>query len=341
MKMKAAVVTDTEKVSIQEIDRPMIKDDEVLIKAKTVGVCGSDLHLFRGTHAFRKPPAILGHEIAGEVVEIGKNVKTVKAGDRVTVEPQVGCGHCEFCQQHLENLCASKVVPGTAKWIGAFVEYFNAPAKTIYKLNSNVSYEMGTMVEPLAVAVHTLRRITVQSKDCLVILGAGTIGLLTLVAAKKMGYKTVVCTDTAAWNREMALKYGAAAALDPLREDVPAAVKSLTGGKGADVAIVAAGAKNILDQASACVRKRGEIGIVAMITEDVPFHCYPIVFNEQTMFGAMTYETRDFREAAAMINGGLDLNEFITQKMDIAHTQAALDILSQKKENVVKVLVTF
>ena len=339
MKMKAALVTDVHKVSIQEIDRPVVKDDEVLIKVKTVGVCGSDLHLFRGTHAFRKPPAILGHEIAGDVVEIGKNVKTVSIGDRVTVEPQYGCGDCEFCRQGLVNLCNSKVVPGTAKWIGVFVQYFNAPEKTIYQLNDAVSYKMGTMIEPLAVAVRALRRATVKEKDCLVILGSGTIGLLCLVVAKQMGYKNVVCTDTAEFNLAMALKHGATLAINPLEGDVVAAVKKLTVGKGADLALIAAGANNIVDQASACVRKHGEIGIVAMITEKIPFYSYQIVFNEQTMYGAMTYETKDFKEAAEMVNNGLDLDDFITQTMDLEHTQQGLDVLSQKKDNVVKVMI--
>jgi len=339
MKMKAALVTDVHKVSIQEIERPVVKDDEVLIKVKTVGVCGSDLHLFRGTHAFRKPPAILGHEIAGDVVEIGKSVKTVSIGDRVTVEPQYGCGDCEFCRQGLVNLCNSKVVPGTAKWIGVFVQYFNAPEKTIHKLNDAVSYKMGTMIEPLAVAVRALRRATVKEKDCLVILGSGTIGLLCLVVAKQMGYKNVVCTDTAEFNLAMALKHGATLAINPLEGDVVAAVKKLTGGKGADLALIAAGANNIVDQASACVRKRGEIGVVAMITEKIPFYSYQIVFNEQTMYGAMTYETKDFKEAAEMVNNGLDLNDFVTQTMDLEHTQQGLDVLSQKKDGVVKVMI--
>jgi L-iditol 2-dehydrogenase len=339
MKMKAALVTDVHKVSIQEIDRPVVKDDEVLIKVKTVGVCGSDLHLFRGTHAFRKPPAILGHEIAGDVVEIGKSVKTVSIGDRVTVEPQYGCGDCEFCRQGLVNLCNSKVVPGTAKWIGVFVQYFNAPEKTIYQLNDAVSYKMGTMIEPLAVAVRALRRATVKEKDCLVILGSGTIGLLCLVVAKQMGYKNVVCTDTAEFNLAMALKHGATLAINPLEGDVVAAVKKLTDGKGADLALIAAGANNIVDQASACVRKRGEIGVVAMITEKIPFYSYQIVFNEQTMYGAMTYETKDFKEAAEMVNNGLDLDDFVTQTMDLEHTQQGLDVLSQKKDGVVKVMI--
>ncbi|MDR2788404.1 MAG: alcohol dehydrogenase catalytic domain-containing protein [Candidatus Accumulibacter sp.] len=339
MKMKAAFVTDVGKVSIEEIERPSIRDDEVLIRVRTVGVCGSDLHLFRGTHAFRKPPAILGHEIAGDVVEIGKDVRDIRLGDRVTVEPQYGCRECDFCRQGLVNLCSSKVVPGTAKWIGVFVQYFNAPEKTVYKLNDAVSYEMGTMIEPLAVAVRALRRATVKEKDCVVILGAGTIGLLCLVVAKHLGYRKIVCTDTARFNLDMAIKSGATLALDPLETDVVDAVKKLTGGKGADLALVAAGAANILDQASACVRKHGEIGVIAMITEKIPFYSYQIVFNEQTMYGSMTYATNDFREAADMINSGLDLTDFITQTMDIDHTQEGLDILSQKKEDVVKVMI--
>ena len=118
--MKAAFVTDVEKVEVKEIEKPVITDTEVLIKAKTVGVCGSDLHLFRGTHPFRHAPAILGHEIAGEVVEVGSRVTKFKPGDRVTVEPQVGCGHCEMCEKGYISLCPGKKVPGTPKWIGAF-----------------------------------------------------------------------------------------------------------------------------------------------------------------------------------------------------------------------------
>jgi L-iditol 2-dehydrogenase len=283
---------------------------------------------------------VLGHELAGEIVEIGSAVKKFRVGDRVTVEPHFGCGECEFCKQELVNICLNKTAPGTPRWIGTFVEYFNAPEKTLYKLGDNVSYEMGVMVEPLAVAVHSMSRVTVKEKDCVVILGAGSIGLLTQIVAAKMGYKTIICTDTAPFNREMALKLGAKAALDPLAEDVTAKVKELTGGRGADLAIIAAGAANILDQASACVRKRGEIGIVSMITEKIPFYSYGVVFNEQTMFGSMTYETRDFAKAAEMINAGLNLDDLVTQKYELARSQEALAVLSEKKEKVVKVLVT-
>jgi L-iditol 2-dehydrogenase len=189
------------------------------------------------------------------------------------------------------------------------------------------------------VAVHAVRRARVREKDCLVILGSGTIGLMAQVVAREMGYKTIICTDTAAYNREMAMKLGAVAAIDPRAEDVPAFVKKLTGNRGADLVLVAAGAENILDQASACARKRGEIGLISMITTKIPFYCYSIVFNEQTLYGSMTYETRDFRKAAEMVNGGLDLSAFVTQRLGLDQSQKALEVLSQKKEPVVKVIV--
>jgi L-iditol 2-dehydrogenase len=337
--MRAAYVVENEKVEIRDIDVPTLKDDEVLIKVKTVGVCGSDLHLFKGTHAFRKPPAILGHEVAGDIVEIGANVTNFKIGDRVTVEPHLGCGKCEFCKQELVNLCTSKKAPGTPAWIGTFVEYFNAPEKTVYKINDNISYEMGTLIEPLAVAVHAIDRITVAEKDSIAILGSGTIGLLALVAAREAGYKNIICTDTQEFNLEMALKQGAKLALNPLKEDVVARVKEFTGGRGVDVALIAADSKVILDQASAMVRRRGEVGVIAMITEKIPVYTYSFVFNEQTLFGAMTYETKDFVKATEMINNGLDLSDFLTQTLPLEESQRALDILSEKKENVIKVIV--
>ncbi|MCG5102564.1 zinc-dependent alcohol dehydrogenase [Oceanobacillus alkalisoli] len=337
--MKAAFVVDECKVEIKNIEIPQIKDNEVLIKVKTVGICGSDLHLFQGTHAFRKPPVILGHEVAGDVVEIGKDVTKFKVGDRVTVEPHLGCGECEHCKNDLVNICLNKKAPGTADWIGTFAEYFNAPESVVYKIEGDVSYDLGTLIEPLAVGVHAIDRISVPEKDTIAILGSGTIGLLTLVAAREAGYKNIICTDTQAFNLDMAKKQGAKLVLNPLEDDVETEIKAFTNGKGVDVAIVCAGAPNIIDQASAIVKRRGEVGIVAMITEQIPVDTYQFVFNEINLFGAMTYETKDFLKAADMINKGLDLSDFITQKLPLEKAEEGLNILNDKTENVVKVLV--
>lgn len=338
--MKAAFVTEVGKVEIRQIEKPAIKDNEVLIQVKTVGVCGSDLHLFHGTHAFRKPPAILGHEVAGVIVEVGDAVTQYRVGDRVAVEPQVGCGHCEMCRQGLINICDNKVTPGTPEWNGTFAEYFSAAESTLHRLADGTSDEMGALIEPFAVAVHLMEQATVKQRDCIVILGAGSIGLLTLVAAREMGFRNIITTDTAPYNREMSLKLGAVASLNPLETDVAKAVHERNGGRGADLAIVAAGAPNILDQASACVRKRGEIGIVASIAKPQEFFCYNLVANEQRMYGVWTYEHKDFLKAASMINDGLDLEAFITHRLPLEESQTALETLSEKRGNVIKILMT-
>jgi L-iditol 2-dehydrogenase len=337
--MKAAFVVDKEKVEIREIEIPRITDDEVLIKVKTVGVCGSDLLLFRGIHPSRKPPTILGHEVAGDVIEVGKKVKNLKVGDRVTVEPQKTCGECEFCKQGLVNLCLNRKAPGTPGWNGTFAEYFNAPGKVVHQIADNVSYKIATLVEPFAVAVHTINRITVKSKETLVILGSGTIGLLTLVAARESGYQNIICTDTQDFNLSMAKKLGAKLVLNPLQDDVVDKVKEFTGGRGVDVALITADAKNIIDQALLLLRKRGEAGLVAMINNMSPICPTKISFDERTLFGVSTYETKDFKKAVEMINNGLELSSFITHNLSLDDSQKALKILNERKENVIKIIV--
>ena len=336
--MKVAMVTEPYKVEIREQPIPPTGDGEVLIKVKIAGVCGSDLHLFKGTHPFRQPPAVLGHEIAGDIISVGKNVTGFAPGDRVTVLPHVECKKCEFCKADLQNLCTAKTVPGTPKWCGTFAEYFVAPEQTVFKIAPGISYEMGALVEPLAVAVHAMRRIDEPGRDAIAILGTGTIGLLCVIVAREMGYKKIYCTDPAPFNREMAIKHGAALAVDPISEDP---VKAITeaNGRGVDVTLVAAGAPNIIDQASAMTKRRGEVCLVAMITREIPVYTYSFVFNEQRLIGAMTYQNRDFKEAMDMVNSGLDLSLCVTQQLPFNETQKGLDMLDQKKGDIVKILI--
>ncbi len=338
--MRAAVVTEPYKVEIQEIERPSVGPKDVLIKVKCAGICGSDLHLFMGSHAFRKPPAILGHELAGEVVEVGSEVTKFVVGDRVTVLPQIGCGECEFCQRGLVNICLNKTVPGTPKWNGTFVEYFVAPENVTYKLAEGVSYEAGAMAEPLAVAVHVVSRLgSLENKESVAILGSGTIGLLCLIAAKHYGFKKIICTDVLPYNLEMAKKLGADLTVNSQEEDVVEKVRAFTNGRGVDATFVAAGAPVIIDQASAITCRHGDVVLVAMITKQIPVNTYSFVFNEQRLLGAQTYQTEDFETAIKMINEGLDLNQLITKILPMEETQKGLEILHQRTENVVKILV--
>lgn len=338
--MRAAVVTEPYHVEIRDIPKPSVEANDVLIKVEVAGICGSDLHLFKGTHAFRKPPAVLGHEMAGTVVEVGKNVKKFKVGDRVTVEPQVGCGQCRYCGQGLANLCLNKKVPGTPAWVGTFVEYFVAPEQTVYSIPESLSFAEGLMAEPLAVAVHAVRRAELEPNDKVAILGSGTIGLLVLLAAKAKGVQTVYCTDVVDFNLEMAKKLGANATVHAIDEDPIEKIRTWTDDVGVDKVIIAAGPGTIIDQASAITRRRGRITLVAMITKPIPVYTYSFVFNEQILVGSQTYQSQDFAEAVRLLSTGeVDVSSLITQELSLAETEKGLKMLANKNGNIVKIVV--
>lgn len=337
--MKVAVVTEPFKVEIEEHPIPEVGENDVLIHVERAGICGSDLHLYKGTHAFRKLPAALGHEVCGTVCKIGSGVKRFQVGDHVTVEPQVGCGQCELCKSGNVNLCANKKVPGTPAWQGTFAEYFVAPEQAVYHLNANISFEVGTLVEPLAVAVQAMNCSNASSKDSIAILGCGTIGLLVLAVAKQRGYKKIFCTDTADFNRELAVKMGAQVAYDPVNCDVEKEIRKETEGKGVNLCVVAASAPNIIDQASTITGKLGEVVLVSMITKPIPVYTYSFVFNEQKLIGTMTYTTEAFRQACEMINEGLDVAQIVTHCLPLEDAGKGLEILDKKTENAGKILV--
>jgi len=338
--MKAAYVVDLKKTEIRDIAKPEPQKGEVLIKVKTVGVCGSDLHVFMGVHAFRKPPVILGHEISGEVCEVGEGVTKFKVGDRVTVKPAVACGECETCKNGMENLCLNNKAPGTPKWIGTFVEYFPAPEEVVYHIADETDYATATLTEPLAVAVHVMNLPQKKKKNSIAIIGCGSVGLLTMFLAQKAGYKKIIAIDPADYNREVSLKLGASLTINPITEDTCKTVNVFTDGHGVDLCIVAAGAPSILDQASAITRKGGEVVLVSMITKPQEVNSYAYVNKEQTLYGSNLYDTKDFEEALSITNGGTDMSVFVTQQLPLEDVQHAMELLSEKKENVVKIILT-
>lgn len=337
--MRAAFVTGVKETEIRDIEKPSPARGEVLIKVEAVGLCGSDLHLFLGLHAFRKPPVILGHELSGTVCELGEGVTKFQVGDRVTVNPSLSCKKCPACKRGLGNICERRKAPGTDSWIGCFVEYFPAPEETVYKIPDEVDFPRAALTEPLSVATHILGRISLNEIKTMAILGCGTIGLMTLYLAKKRGMEKVICSDPAAYNRQQALRFGADVVIDPLEGDPVKGALELTDGEGVDLCIVAAGAPPILDQASGMTRKGGEIGLVAMITKPVPFYSYSVVFREQRIFGSQIYQTQDFEAALGEVETDPGLSEFITQRMPMEEVQRAMEMLAEKKENVVKIIL--
>ena len=179
-------------LTMVEKDMPKVNSKEALIRITAAGIRGSDVHAYIGKHPFRTPPSILGHEIVGEIVEIGNKVVNFKVGDRVTVEPQIGCGHCPTCERGFYNLCEKKVILGTKEWDGGFAEYIVAPEQTLYEIPRSLSIDQAVLAEPLAVGVHAVNIAGIEKGDKVAILGSGPIGLLTAVVAHYKGQQQSV-----------------------------------------------------------------------------------------------------------------------------------------------------
>ena len=216
--MKGAVLAATKRIEVQEVDEPAYGEDEVLIDVKACGVCGSDLHAYRGFHPFRRPPVVLGHEVAGQVVSVGPAVRDVRVGDRVAVEPQIYCGTCNFCVGGLPNFCVAMRRPGL-RWGGTLAERMMAPEKVLYTLAPAVSYEEGAVVEPLAVAYRGLRTGQITMGQRVAVLGAGPIGTLVSMLCTAAQVSTLMVTDIKGYNlnfvRSLGVQHAINAATQP------------------------------------------------------------------------------------------------------------------------------
>ena len=250
---------DPEERTIFTSKEPKPEPHEVKIKVKAAGVCGSEVHAYNGTHPFRHPPAIMGHELAGEVVEVGSLVRRFQAGDRVVAEPQKTCGVCLYCQSTDYYLCRQKVVLGTTTWNGAFGEYVTAPEKIVYPLPDNMSFEEGALVEPLAVGLHAVRQSSVQIGSSVVIIGSGTIGLATMACAKAQGAGHIIAADVIDFNLETAKKMGATRVVNVKKEKLAEIIKREVHPEGVEIGFDAAGYPAVVDDLLSVTRRKGEI----------------------------------------------------------------------------------
>ena len=222
-KMKVAVMNGIGKMGFTERDIPTPKDDEVLVKLDYVGICGSDLHYYEsgaiGDYVV-EPPFVLGHEPGGVVVEVGKDVKHLKVGDKVALEPGKTCGHCEFCKQGKYNLCPDVVFFATPPVDGVFQEYVAHEADLCFKLPENVSTLEGALIEPLAVGFHAAIQGDAHLGQKAVVMGAGCIGLVSMMALKARGVSEVYVVDIMEKRLEKALELGATGVINGAKEDV-------------------------------------------------------------------------------------------------------------------------
>lgn len=340
--MKAVYVEDAYKVVVKEVELPEVESNEVLISTKVAGICGSDIHTYKGLHLFRKPPVIIGHEIAGEVVKVGSDVRNFKAGDRVTVEPQTGCGKCDDCLTGNVNYCNNRKAPGIKGWYGAMAEYFATPEETVFKLPDGMTYDQGVLVEPFAVGVHAVRKADVQLGDKVAVLGAGPIGLLTVAAAKAAGATTILVTDVIDYALEAAGKMGATHSMNILnKNDWMSEAKKLIDSEF-DKVLVAVGVPGIIDQSIALLRKGGKCITIAMFHGTQTFDIVNLQQGEKEIIGCMTYTREDTLAAIDLLAAG-HVNEeaLISHKLSYQDAAKGFQLVDKKEDSSLKVLVEF
>lgn len=342
-KMKTAVMLGIGKMGFEERDIPQPKDNEVLVQLEYVGICGSDLHYYEtgaiGDYVV-KPPFVLGHEPGGTVVEVGKNVKHLKAGDRVALEPGRTCGHCEFCKEGKYNLCPDVVFFATPPVDGVFQEYVAHEADLCFKLPDNVGTLEGALIEPLAVGFHAAIQGDAHLGQKAVVMGAGCIGLVSMMALKARGVSEVYVVDIMEKRLEKALELGAAGVINGAKEDVVQKVNEITNGRGMDLVIETAGTEITTRQAIQIARKGSNIVLVGYSkTGEMTLPMSLVLDKELTFKTVFRYRHIYPMAIEAVAAGKVDLKGIVTDIFTLDEAQKAMDYSVNNKADIVKAVI--
>ena len=288
--MKALLLTKYKEMELTEMPEPEIGPEDVLVRVKACGICGSDVHGFDGSTGRRIPPLVMGHEAAGVIAEIGANVRNLRAGDRVTFDSTVSCGACFYCRRGQVNLCDHRQVLGVScgehRRHGAFAEYVTVPQHIVYPLPDGLSFEQAAMIEAVSVAVHAVGLTPVALGDTAVVVGSGMIGLLVIQALRLAGCARVIAVDLDEAKLKLAKELGADDQLNPNTCDVPAYVRGCTNGRGAEIAAEVVGATEPLKTALGSLRKGGVLTLVGNISPSVELPLQSVVTRQINLIGS-------------------------------------------------------
>ena len=342
-KMKTAVMLGIGEMGFEERDIPQVKDDEVLVKLEYVGICGSDLHYYEtgaiGDYVV-EPPFVLGHEPGGTVVEVGKNVTHLKAGDRVALEPGKTCGHCEFCKTGRYNLCPDVVFFATPPVDGVFQEYVAHEADLCFKLPNNVSTLEGALIEPLAVGFHAAIQGDAHLGQKAVVMGAGCIGLVSMMALKARGVSEVYVVDIMEKRLKKALELGADGVINGAEENVEEKIWQITDGRGVDLVIETAGTEITTRQAISIAKKGSNIVLVGYSKSGEMTLPMSLVLDKELTFKTVFRYRHIYPMAIeAVSQGKVNLKGIVTDIFDLDDAQKAMDYSVNNKADIVKAVI--
>ena len=337
--MQQAVMTAPGKIEFREIDKPSPKADEVLVMIKRIGVCVSDIHVYHGLHPYTGYPVVQGHEVSGIVAEVGKGIQGLTPGEKVVFMPQVTCGQCYPCRHGMYHICDHLKVMGF-QTDGAGQEYFPVAGDKVLKLPESITLDQGAMIEPVAVAVHALRRAGELDGKKVIVLGAGTIGNLVAQVAQASGAQTVMLTDISEYKLDKARQCGIRLAINTQKEGLDQAIQKNFGPDKADLILECVGAQETIDQAIANARKGSTIIVVGVFAKKPTVDLGWVQDRELNVLGTLMYQKNDYERAIELVAGRkLNLDAMITARFPFKDYLSAYQAIEESQGHYMKVMI--
>jgi L-iditol 2-dehydrogenase len=339
--MKFAILTDPYRFEMKELSVPDLKGNDILIAVKKVGICGSEITAYRGIHKYRIPPVILGHEMTGVVSAIGKNVERFKMGDRIVVKPHTSCGKCPNCLRGEQNICREKTVLGSQEWPGAFGAFVVSPEYLVHALPDAIGDEEAALLDPLCVGLHAVRKAGIQAGDRAAILGAGSIGLSTLLIAQACGVESYV-TDVKRTNLDIAGTLGARGTFSVAQAEEVRRLDELASDLPLDAVFITAGSESEVSRALKMVRRGGRVIVVAHFHQPhIPVDMFTLLTQEKKLEGSLTYTGLDLDLGIRLLaQKRVNVLPLISEQRHLEDIQNCFERLSAAEEGLIKILLT-
>lgn len=326
--------------AVREISIPEIDKQEVLIRVAACGVCGTDIHICHGDKGSAEviPPVVLGHELSGIVEKVGRDVTTIKIGDHITVDPNIYCGKCHYCQNGKKQMCENLSAIGVTR-NGGFAEYCIVPEQQCIHLNDKIPLEYGAMTEPLACCIHGVDRADIKIGDTVLVIGGGAIGLLMIQLAHLAGASKVVLSEPVEMRRKIGLELGADAVIDPVYEDVEEKLEKVLGISGADIVIECVGTPSAVKQAFSAAKRGATILLFSVPAAGATYNlCLEDVFRKELkIIGSMINPDTHKRAAELINNNKVQIGKIITHCYPLEQVEDAIFMQTQKES--IKVIV--
>jgi len=341
--MRALVLSAYKQLDLVDLPAPQPAADELLIRIKACGICGSDVHGFDGSTGRRIPPIVMGHEAAGVVEAVGSAVQKFREGDRVTFDSTVYCGKCFFCQRGEVNLCDNREVIGVStpmfRRMGAFAEYVVVPARIAYHLPESLPFSHAALIEAVSVAVHAVALTTVRPEDTAVVVGAGMIGLLTLQAVRAAGARNVFVLDVDDTRLELARSLGATETFNSSQSDATAQIAERTSGRGAAIALECVGISDTVRLAIDSVRKGGAVTLVGNVAPKVELALQSVVTRQIRLQGSCA-SSGEYPECISMMaRGAIRVESLVSAVAPLEDGAAWFQRLYNREPGLLKVVL--